>query len=135
MRHARLTALRYAETHLDRRHREGLLSHHAWETLKPKLKEQDALLVDAVREVMHADPELEAEELDTARREILRAQRSAFMGLLRDGVISDDVYEKLTSEIDIALEEGGGPFWFVPQEALPNNCAAVRTSGWRLKKS
>jgi len=34
-------------------------------------------------------------------------------------VISDDVYEKLTSEVDIALEEGSGPFWFVPQEALP----------------
>jgi hypothetical protein len=42
--------------------------------------------------------------MDTARREMLRAQRSAFQGLRRDGVISEEVFEKLTTEVDEALE-------------------------------
>jgi uncharacterized protein YaaQ len=60
-------------------------------------------LAEAVREVVLSDPAVEAEELDTAYRESLRAQRAALTGLLRDGVISEDVYSELVSEIDSAL--------------------------------
>jgi hypothetical protein len=55
----------------------------------------------------------------TLRREILRAQRSAYLGMRSDGVISEEVYEQLSAEVDASLEDGGGPFWFVPQESLP----------------
>jgi hypothetical protein len=119
-RHARLNALQSAEAHMERRYREGLISGPAWERIKPKLQEQTALLADSVRELLRAEPVLEAEELDINRREILRAQRSAFLGMRRDGVISEEVFEKLSAEADVALEEGGGPFWFVPQESLPH---------------
>lgn len=118
-RHARLTALRSAEAHIERQYREGLISAPAWERIKPKLQEQTALLADSVRELLRVEPELEAEELATIRREILRAQRSAYLGLRGDGVISEDAYEKLSAEVDAVLEEGGGPYWFVPQESLP----------------
>jgi CPA1 family monovalent cation:H+ antiporter len=118
-RHARLTALRSAESHLERRYREGLLSTHTWEILRPRLEDQLALLAEAVRESLRAAPALEAEEMDTARREILRAQRSAYMGLLRDGVISHDVFEELSTEIDVNLESDNKAFWFVPGESLP----------------
>ena len=118
-RHARLTALRAAEAHIERRYREGLISAPAWERIKPKLQEQTALLADSVRELLRVEPELETEELDTIRREILRAQRSAYLGLRGDGVISEDTFEKLSAEVDAVLEEGGGPYWFVPQESLP----------------
>jgi len=119
-RHARLTALRAAEAHIERRYREGLISAPAWERVKPKLQEQTALLADSVRELLRVEPELETEELDTIRREILRAQRSAYLGLRGDGVISEDAFEKLSAEVDAVLEEGGGPYWFVPQESLPH---------------
>jgi CPA1 family monovalent cation:H+ antiporter len=125
-RHARLTALRSAESHLDRRYREGLLSSHTWEALRPRLEEQLALLAEAVRETLRSAPALEAEEMDTARREILRAQRSAFMGLLRDGVISHEVYEELSTEIDVTLENGNDAFWFVPGESLPERLKTRR---------
>lgn len=125
-RHARLTALRSAESHLDRRYREGLLSSHTWEALRPRLEEQLALLAEAVRETLRSAPALEAEEMDTARREILRAQRSAFMGLLRDGVISHEVYEELSTEIDVTLENGNDAFWFVPGESLPERLKTKR---------
>lgn len=120
-RHARLTALRSAESHLERRYREGLVSTHAWEVMKPRLQEQTALLADAVRQSLQNAPKLEAEELDTARREILRAERSALLGLQRDGVISQEVYEELSAEVDSLLDdEAGGGFWFLTRESLPS---------------
>ena len=104
-RHARLVALRAAGEHLDRMHGDGLISSHVWEIVKPEMDQRATLLVDAVREVLRADPALEAEELDTAKREALRAQRSALLGLRRDGVISDEVFEKLSAEVDALLME------------------------------
>jgi CPA1 family monovalent cation:H+ antiporter len=119
MRHARLTALRAAEVHLDRRHREGLISHHTWEALKPRLLEQITFLAEAVREVLTSEPALQQEELDTARREALRAQRSAYLGLRQDGVISDESFEKLVAEVDTVLDQEEASFWLVTQESLP----------------
>jgi NhaP-type Na+/H+ or K+/H+ antiporter len=119
-RYARLTALRSAEAHIERLYREGLVSAPVWEKLKPKFQEQTALLADAVRELLRVEPALEYEELDTTRREILRAQRSAYLGMREDGVISEEVFENLSAEVDAALEEDGGPFWFVPQDSLPH---------------
>ncbi len=118
-RHARLIALRSAESHLERRYREGLLSGHTWEVLRPRLQEQLALLAESVRELLRTAPNLEAEEMQLARREVLRAQRSAFIGLRQDGVISDEVYENLTTETDAALVNDSDAFWFVPGDSLP----------------
>jgi CPA1 family monovalent cation:H+ antiporter len=125
-RHARLTALRSAEGHLERRHREGVLSTHTWETLRPRLSEQLGLLSEAVRESLRSTPALQAEEIDTARREVLRAQRSAFMGLRQDGMISEEVFEQLTAEVDSILESGEDVFWFIPGDSLPARLKAKR---------
>ena len=38
-----------------------------------------------------------------AMESALRAQRSALIGLLRDGVISQDVFDELGMEIDMGL--------------------------------
>jgi CPA1 family monovalent cation:H+ antiporter len=107
--HARLAALRAADTRLDQMHNEGLISSHAWERLKPFIKQRAATLAEAVRSTMRADPAIEAEELETGWRELLRAQRSSFLGLRRDGVISEDVFDTLTTEIDAQLTEGMVP--------------------------
>ncbi len=103
MQHARLTALRAAAGHLDRLFREGMISAHTLETLKPELETRLAARTHAVRQVLKANPELAAEEMDTARREMMRAQRSAYQGLLHDGVISETVFETLTAEVDAVL--------------------------------
>ena len=112
-RHARLTALRSAESHLERRFREGLVSHHTWEVLRPMIQEQLAALAELVRESLRSAPGLEAEEIDTARREVLRAQRSALLGLRHDGVISDDVFDQLSVEIDGLLSGATDEFRLV----------------------
>ncbi len=87
-------------------HTEGLLSTHTWERLKQFVTQQAATLAEAVRELMLSDPALEAEELDTGWRELVRTQRSAYFGLRHDGVISEEVFESLTVEADALLSEG-----------------------------
>jgi monovalent cation:H+ antiporter, CPA1 family len=104
-RHARVVANRASYEHLERRYRQGLLSDHIWKTLSPFLAEHNRRLADSVREVLASDPSVEAEEMDTARREALRAQRSALTRLRRDGVISEENYAQLVAEVDAALTE------------------------------
>jgi CPA1 family monovalent cation:H+ antiporter len=104
-RHARFVAGRAAYDYLRRMSQQGLISEHTWQRLAPVLERQNDMLVEAVKEVITSDPTVEAEELDTAHREALRAQRSALTGLLRDGVISEETYAQLVGEVDSALTE------------------------------
>jgi Na+:H+ antiporter len=108
MRHARLMAYRAAAVHLDKLHRDGFLSEHAWEKLRPELLDQAQTLASSVMNLLRASPGLAQDELAHARRELLRAQRSTLRSLQRDGVISEEVYEALVIEIDAGLAEPGG---------------------------
>ncbi|MCL4486929.1 MAG: Na+/H+ antiporter [Chloroflexi bacterium] len=105
-RHGRLVAMRAADEHLDSLYRDGLLSPHVWETLKRATRERIGALSDAVREATLADPSLAVEELETGRRELLRAQKGALLNLRRERVISEDAYEKLSAEVDAELMDG-----------------------------
>ncbi len=106
LQHARLTALRSADSRLDRLHNDGMLSSHTWERLKHNITRQASTLAEKVRGLLLADPVLEAEELDTGWREMLRAQRASLLSLRQDGVISDEVFENLATEVDAQLSEG-----------------------------
>jgi NhaP-type Na+/H+ or K+/H+ antiporter len=106
VRNARLAALRSAEEHLDRLHRQGLLSTHVWEKLKQDLTGRAGSLTQAVREALLTNPTLETTELVSARREMLRAQRSALQRLRDDGAITEDVFERVTTEVDSELTDG-----------------------------
>lgn len=104
-RHARAVASRAAYDHLQQRKRQGLLSDHVWSLLAPLLDEHSKSLADSVRHVLTANPSVEAQELDTAHRESLRAQRSALTALRRDGIITEDIYSDLVAEVDAALTQ------------------------------
>jgi monovalent cation:H+ antiporter, CPA1 family len=104
-RHARAVAIRSAYDHIEERFREGLISDKSWQTLSNVLKRRHLALTDAVSEIMLRDPEVEAEELDTAWREALRSQRSTYSNLLTDGFITEDTFERLVGEVDLALME------------------------------
>jgi len=104
-RHARFVAGRAAYDYLRRMNQQGIISEHTWQRLAPVIERQNETLVEAVKQVITSDPAVEAEELDTAHREALRAQRSALTGLLRDGVISEENFSQLVSEVDSALAE------------------------------
>lgn len=105
-RRARAQASQAGMQHLGNLSRQGLISAHVWESLEPILRQRVKALADAVQEVLHDSPELESEELRTARREMLRAQRSMLSSLRRDGIIGDETFEELVAEVDQALDSG-----------------------------
>ncbi|HEX9796405.1 MAG TPA: Na+/H+ antiporter [Anaerolineales bacterium] len=109
-RHARALAAQASYDHLRDLHGQGLVSSHTWRALRPVMERRVDGLTGAVQEVLRSAPELEVEEMATARRESLRAQRSMLATLRRDGVISDETYEELVAEVDLALDSGV-EFW------------------------
>jgi CPA1 family monovalent cation:H+ antiporter len=109
-RHARFVAGRAAHEYLRRMSAQGLISEHTWSRLSPLMDRHNDSLVRAVKEVIVSDPAMESEELDTARREALRAQRNALTGLLHDGVLTEENYSRLVGEVDAALTEGYLPW-------------------------
>lgn len=102
-RHARATATQSSFDYLKQMRNKGLISSHTWQTISPLLEQYIQVLVQATKETLTEHPELEAEEMEIARRETLQAQRSTLSSLLNDGVIGEDIYVQLVSEIDTAL--------------------------------
>ena len=105
LRQARLLAFRAGALHLDNMQRDGFLSRHTWELLRPQLLGRVEQMALAVQALQQTHPDLATEELKTARRELLRAQRSSLRSLQRDGVISEEVFERLIAEIDAGLAD------------------------------
>ncbi len=103
--HARLLSFQSAAEHLEDMHRNGFITTQAWETLRPELMEQAQEMALSVRQLQAAYPELAEEEIKDARRELLRARRSALLGLRRDGIISQEAMDRLGTELDISLAE------------------------------
>jgi len=103
LRHARFVASRASYDYLSKRSREGMISEHTWQKLSEMMKKKNDVLMNEVKQVMTSEPEVEAEELDMAYREALRAQRTALTSLLRDGVVTEDTYSQLVGEVDEIL--------------------------------
>ncbi len=103
--HARAVIANAAYERLKRMYQGGLLSAHIWSLLSAPLEKRSQLLARAATEALRNDPTLEAEELDSALKELLLTQRSTLTALLRDGIISEEAYTKLVGEIDTALIE------------------------------
>jgi uncharacterized protein YaaQ len=103
-RQARALAARAGFEHLRQLNREGLISVPTWERLKMLLEERMEALAAAVQEALASSPTLIGDELVTARREAFRAQRSLLANLRRDGIIGEEVYAELVTEVDIALD-------------------------------
>lgn len=102
-RHARALASRASYRHMEQLHEDGLVSSHTWESMAPLLKERQRALTLAVGEVVRSDAAIEAQELTTARAEALRAERASLTRLQREGMISDETFEEIGAEIDLAL--------------------------------
>ncbi|MEI7845778.1 MAG: Na+/H+ antiporter [Chloroflexota bacterium] len=104
-RHARLTAARASMNHLERRHSEGLISSQAWEIIKVQLSDQLASLSQQMKDVLTSVPDIHTEELASAQKDGLRAQMSTLLQLRHDGIISQDVFEELSAEVNSKLDQ------------------------------
>jgi CPA1 family monovalent cation:H+ antiporter len=103
-RHARALAARAAYEHLQRMHRDGLITTHTWDQLREPARQRLQALTEAVQEAFGEAPEMGRQELAVAEREALRAQRAMLTRLRREGVLSDEAYGELITEVDLSLE-------------------------------
>ncbi len=104
-RHARAVMARKAYERLSEMYQQGLLSTHVWDTLSKPLQQHSEALAKTVTAAILVDPMVEAEELDTALRDLLQTQRSALTSLLRDGILTEETFTQLVGEVDSALTE------------------------------
>jgi CPA1 family monovalent cation:H+ antiporter len=102
-RQGRLMAALAAQQRLRRLHESGVVPAATWERLAPELDEQIRGRLEAQRALLQEQPALQAEALSQARQEGLRAQRAALMALASEGLISEEVYAELVSEVDRRL--------------------------------
>ncbi len=107
-RHARALASRAAYEHLQRMHRDGLITAHTWDQLRGPARQRLEALTHAVQEAFGQAPEMGRQELAVAEREALRAQRAMLTRLRREGVLSDEAYGELITEVDLSLERRNG---------------------------
>ncbi len=102
----RLMAVKAARERVEKLYQDKLISKETWETLTPDLERKIELASEVRQKLLKDEPELQLEELNSVRKEALRAERSVLTSLQSNGVISEIVYEELITEVDNAFENG-----------------------------
>jgi CPA1 family monovalent cation:H+ antiporter len=87
----------------DLRH-DGLLAGDVWAGLRDEYYQTSEQLTEEMIQLFAEHPDLEREVLLRARQEALRSERGALSDALRQGLISEDVYRELASDVDRRLE-------------------------------
>jgi len=104
MRLGRLFAARAGLHRLEELHRQGLLTDEMWIGLREDYRQAQQQMTEEMNRLFVEHAELEREMLVQARREALRAERSALSDALRRGLLTEDVYQKLSTDLDHRLE-------------------------------
>jgi Na+:H+ antiporter len=101
---ARLLSLRAVEHRLKRLRDEGAITQAVHKSLTAEYDSMAGELEEKLRVLYQQHPDLTENEIGIARLEALRSERSALFDLNRRGLISDDVYRELTTEVDAGLQ-------------------------------
>ena len=106
-RQALLYAKRAGQRELDRLRNDGILFRDIWEAMNAVYDSEIDERKQALRDHLREFPELEQEMYLQAREDVLRAERSAISDAARRGLISDEVQEELSRDLNdrsVALE-------------------------------
>jgi CPA1 family monovalent cation:H+ antiporter len=101
----KLRSTRAALDTLEQMLNDGTVSESAFEQLRERYKSLNQDLAEEIATLQSQSDLLSQEDLVTTQRKCLLAERSTLQDLLREGIISDDVYRKLISEIDAELQD------------------------------
>jgi hypothetical protein len=104
MRLGQLYAAQAGLHRLEQLHQEGLLTDEMWAGLRDGYRHDQRRLTEEMNQLFREHAELEGEMLQQARREALRAESGALRDALRRGLLSDQVYEDLSIDVDRHLE-------------------------------
>ncbi len=97
---ALLYASRTGREELDRLYKQGILTAEVWEAMSDVYEDEVKRRDQQLRSLLRDYPELEQTMILQARRDLLRAERSAYSDALRRGLISEEIYHELIRETD-----------------------------------
>jgi CPA1 family monovalent cation:H+ antiporter len=100
----RLFATQAGLRRLEQMHRDGMLPEEMWTGLREGYRQDQKQVMQEIKQLFREHAELEGELLFQARREALKAERGALWDALRRSILSDPVYERLSTDIDHRLE-------------------------------
>jgi CPA1 family monovalent cation:H+ antiporter len=104
MRLGRLFASQAGLRRLEQMHHEGMLPENMWTGLREGYRQDQKQVSQEIKQLFREHAELEGELLFQARREALKAERGALWDALRRNLLSDPVFDKLSTDIDYRLE-------------------------------
>jgi len=104
LRLGRLFAARAALQRLEQLHAEGILTGELWTGLDTQYRAENHRLSQDLHQLYVEHGELERDLVMGARREALRAERAALTDAAQRGLIADEAFRKLVSEVDERLE-------------------------------
>jgi CPA1 family monovalent cation:H+ antiporter len=85
-------------------YRQGLLPVDMWDRMRKDYQQTQQESTEEMELLFLEHPELERAVLLQARREALQAEGGALSEALRRGLLSNDVYDELRTDIDYRLE-------------------------------
>jgi CPA1 family monovalent cation:H+ antiporter len=117
--------VRAAQEELTRLHRLGIFSGSVWEAVREAQQAELEQYDQAVRDMLHRHPGVGHELAIQARQIALQAQRTAIGDAMRQGIISDEILEELTEELDAKIEV----IELIAQQAEADATIQMATSG------
>ena len=84
--------------------RAGNLPYGVYKDFTAEYEREKDGLNDTTARLLRENPELRHEELLVGERRVLQQEKSALMDAMRRGIVSDDVDDRLTEEVDVKLD-------------------------------
>lgn len=88
----------------ERLRRRGDIPGSVYDDFTAEYEREQEDLRHAISELMGENPDLRREEMLVGERQILQREKSAIRDAMRDGVIGDDVGDRLLEEVDLKLD-------------------------------
>jgi CPA1 family monovalent cation:H+ antiporter len=99
----RLFATQAGLRRLEQLHREGLIPEEMWDSLQEGYEHDRTQIEQQMKALFREYSDLEGEMLYQVRREALQAERSALWDARQRNLLSSNIYEELTAEVDYRL--------------------------------
>jgi CPA1 family monovalent cation:H+ antiporter len=91
----------------DRLHSRGDIPGDVYDDFTAEYEEERDDLREAISQLMRENPDLRREELLVGERRLLQREKSAIQDAVQNGVISNDVGDRLLEEVDLKLDRVG----------------------------
>jgi CPA1 family monovalent cation:H+ antiporter len=101
----RSTALKASKNRLNQLHEQGLVPPKVWETLYPQFAQQETEAAEKMQTLIEQDPSVQEDVVKATLYDLLIMQRGTLRTLHLDGIIGDEVFRELVTDVDVQLAE------------------------------